>query len=293
MRPKEDIKNFILKIKENPGKISKRGVWRHIKKDGTIIHVEIVTHDILLDGKLRRLVLSNDVTDKLKVQEQLMESHEQLRNLSAHLETIREEERAHISREIHDELGQQLTALKIDLARIQKNEKEIELKSSLNDVMNLLDTTVLSVRKITSQLRPGVLDDLGLTSALDWQSHDFEKRTGIKCNFTNTVKNDSFGKHITNTVFRIYQEALTNIARHSKASEVNAVISSIKGTVTLKIHDNGKGFEENIIQSKKTLGIVGMKERAMMIDGELVIQSKKNEGTTIILNAPLDLKQPV
>jgi signal transduction histidine kinase len=152
----------------------------------------------------------------------------------------------------------------------------------------LLADTMRSVRKIATQLRPSILDNLGLVSALEWQSREFEKNFGIKCVFESLLNEPQFTTKQSNALFRIYQEALTNIARHAGATQVDAVLSSQEDArFVLEIRDNGKGFRMEDMAGKKTLGLKGMQERALMIDGDFKIESKPGEGTYIQISIPI------
>ena len=253
-------------------------------KNGSKKHIEFSAST----GDKVIYVVANDITGKVKAEQELKESHRQLRELSSYLENIREEERKHISREIHDELGQQLTLLKLDLMQIAKKLKpeEVEMIESMKQADQLLAETMRSVRKIATQLRPSILDNLGLVSALEWQSREFEKNFGIHCVFESLLNEPAFTTKQSNALFRIYQEALTNIARHAAASRVDAVLSQEENRFVLEIHDNGKGFNYDMT-SKKTLGLKGMQERALMIDGDFHIESTPGQGTYIQISIPI------
>lgn len=227
---------------------------------------------------------------------QLGTSREQLRDLAAHLESVREEERTRIAREIHDELGQALTGLKMDLSwmdrRISETEEETRkalLSEKLKSSIKLVDTTIQSVRKIATELRPGVLDDLGLTAAIEWQALEFQERTGIRCELELPEEDLLLDQDRSSAIFRIFQELLTNIARHADAT--CATISLIKRTsrITLEVRDNGRGIEEEEISHAKSFGILGMRERALLLGGEFHIAGAPGEGTKVILDIPLDV----
>jgi signal transduction histidine kinase len=220
--------------------------------------------------------------------EELNSSYIQLRQLSSHLQTVREEERAGISREIHDELGQQLTGLKMDSAWLKKriSEEDVIAREKVSEMISLIDVTVSTVRRISSELRPGLLDDLGLIAALEWQSSEFERRTGMQCKFNNPSFELEFEKNIAIGIFRIYQETLTNIARHANATQIETDIMQNNDYIVLRIADNGSGFDTAEVKNKKTLGLMGMKERALMFKGELIMESAKQKGTTVILKIP-------
>jgi PAS domain S-box-containing protein len=240
-------------------------------------------------GNRNVYIAANDISGKVKAETELKESHRQLRELSSYLENIREEERKHISREIHDELGQQLTLLKLDLLQMSKKLKpeETEMIEKMKQADQLLLDTMKSVRKIATQLRPSILDNLGLVSALEWQSREFEKNFRIRCIFESLLTDPPFTTNQSNALFRIYQEALTNIARHALATQVDAVLSQEENRIVLEIRDNGKGFRMEDMTGKKTLGIKGMRERTLMIDGEFNIESVPGKGTYIHISIPI------
>ena len=240
-------------------------------------------------GNKNIYVVGNDVTGKVQAELELKQSHRQLRELSSYLENIREEERKHIAREIHDELGQQLTLLKLDLLQMCKKirPEDSELIEKMKQADQLLVETMRSVRKIATQLRPSILDNLGLVSALEWQSREFEKNFGIHCVFESLLYEPQFSTQQSNALFRIYQEALTNIARHAHATQVDAVLSQEDNRIVLEIRDNGKGFRKEDLAGKKTLGLEGMHERALMIDGDFRIESEPDRGTYIQIAIPI------
>jgi PAS domain S-box-containing protein len=216
-------------------------------------------------------------------------SQEELKRLNNYLQNIREEERGRIAREIHDDLGQQLTGLKMEMSLIMKkiHPENIELKSKIEDSIQLVDNAVKSVRRIATQLRPSILDDLGLVAALEWLSEEFEKRYHIKTNFSAGTNIKNIHPDTSIALFRIYQESLTNILRHSKATEVNATLSEENDVLRLSVSDNGIGFEVENMNTFTTLGLIGIKERTNLIGGSLHIESKKDEGTSLLVSVPL------
>ena len=229
-----------------------------------------------------------DITERKKVEQELINSHLQLRELASHLQKIREEERKYIAREIHDELGQLVTGLKMDISLTKKKlEKQVpELGEKLANVMNLTDEIVHIVRRIASELRPSILDDIGLDAALEWQAKEFEKRTSITCIFINSTKNISANMDIKSNIFRIFQESLTNIIRHANATKVVASLTIKNNNLMFVINDNGDGIKN--INQQRTLGLLGMKERTIMINGIFKIDSYPGNGTTISISVPLD-----
>ena len=231
-----------------------------------------------------------DITDRVRVEAAMRERTEEIQKLTAYLENVREEERTRIAREIHDELGQQLTGLKMDASWINKKvgaRVEQNIAERIATMIALIDETVKTVRRISSELRPGILDDLGLVPALEWQCREFEKRTGIVSGCHATLSDHNFDRNLATNIFRVYQEALTNIARHSQATIVETFLNEQNGFIYLTIKDNGVGFDLEEVKSKRSLGLVGMRERAMLFQGELIINSEKGKGTEILLKAPM------
>jgi len=218
--------------------------------------------------------------------ERLRESEEKLRRLAAHLVTIREEERAHIAREIHDELGQVLTGLKMEVTWLAKRLKEKPLVEKTDSMCKLIDTTVQTVRKIATGLRPEMLDDMGLIAAVGWQAKEFQKRTGIRtrAKLPPEVKLDI---DVSTTMFRIFQEILTNVARHSRATRVDLDLSVAEDRVALEVVDNGVGIAESDLNGKKSLGLLGMNERALLFGGEVRITGTPGHGTRVSVSIPL------
>ncbi len=224
-----------------------------------------------------------DISERIKVQEEL-------RELASHLQNVREEERARISREIHDELGQLLTGMKIDLSWLNKklSSSPVPILEKMKELMTLSDEIMKNVRSIATQLRPSLLDDLGLVAALEWQSDEFEKRYNIKTDFFSSVSYVNLDKDSATAIFRIYQESLTNILRHAQADFLSTVLTITNNKLCLRISDNGIGFNEKEIVNKKTLGLLGMKERTLMLKGSFKIESQPDKGTGIIIEIPLN-----
>jgi signal transduction histidine kinase len=233
---------------------------------------------------------------KQELEQKIIESeqmNEQLRDLSAHLQNIREEERMHIAREMHDELGQLLTGFKMDVSWLNKrlaDSNDPALREKLAEMITIVDESVAFVRKLAAELRPSILDDLGLIPALEWHSKEFTKRYNIEVVFQSLIKELQTSELVATGLFRMYQESLTNVARHSDASNVTATLQLSHGHIHLSISDNGKGFDIIAYGQKKTLGLLGMKERAVMIGGKLDIQSEPGKGTTITITVPVRLK---
>jgi PAS domain S-box-containing protein len=290
VRPPEDVPKLMEDIKNiESGTNDSSQNWRHRKKNGEIIIVHLTSHFIDYSNRRARIVVINDITDKLKSEESLRQSHEELRNLASRLQDIREEERANMAREVHDVLGQQVTCIKMDFSwlakRIDNNDPDI--KEKIDETTKLLDNTATIVRKIASELRPSILDDFGLVEALEWQSREFEKRSGIHIDYTSSVPAIVIPKNVTIALFRIYQESLTNVARHSQATKAVVTFELKNNVLILTITDNGKGFDVSAIGQKKTLGLLGMSERTIMIGGKYHIDSHPGKGTVVTVEVPL------
>ena len=246
-----------------------------------------------VNGRVTNAITQHvDITERKRAEDQLRSSREQLRALSAHLQSVREEERTLIAREIHDELGQTLTVFKMDLSWLENKlpKKEKSLIEKAQSMSKLIDSTIQLVRKISTKLRPGVLDDLGLIAAIEWQAQEFQDRTGIKCEFNSSLETVELDRERSTAVFRICQETLTNVARHSDATRVIINVEESAGNLTLEVDDNGKGISESEISNPKSLGLLGMKERAHIFGGELNIVGTHGKGTTVMVSIPIQKK---
>ncbi len=214
----------------------------------------------------------------------LRTSEQQYRELSAHLQDIREEERSAIAREIHDELGQQLTVLKIDYSwlesRLNLGDNKI-LTDKFADISNLLDRAVKTVRRMSTSLRPSMLDDLGLVATIDWYLADFGRRVNLKTEFHHDDEEYNMPDKMRTAFFRIFQESVTNVIRHSDATTVIVELSRMGDHISLRVIDNGKGFDTTTVSGKRTLGLLGMRERSLLIGGECRIESVPGRGTTV------------
>ncbi|PJZ69489.1 hypothetical protein CH373_18340 [Leptospira perolatii] len=236
------------------------------------------------------------VFERSEAENYLRKSQEQLRALSARLQEVREEERVMISREIHDELGQILTVLKIDTSLLKYNilkgtsehkesGKKLALETDLDSMLNLIESAIKSVQRIATQLRPMILDELGLIEAIEWYTEEFQKRTGINCSIHKSW-NDSapLSQEHSVALFRVFQETLTNIARHSKAEKAEIYLEQTDIHVTLTVIDNGIGISSEKLYDSKSLGLIGMQERAIVLGGDVQIQG--GNGTKIRVRIP-------
>ena len=238
-------------------------------------------------------LVSHDITDRKLAEQVRKESEEQLRALATQLQTIREEEGTKISREIHDELGQVLTALKMDLAWVQRRVERANSRDTraavvekIASMYDEIDETIESVRRISTRLRPGLLDDLGLMGALEWEAEQFKRRTGVRCDMTVPQSTDAdLDERCATAVFRIFQEILTNVARHAEASSVTISVLYDAGSVSLSVADDGKGMGDSDERSPG-LGIIGMRERAAHCGGSIKIESSNGNGTRVDVSIP-------
>jgi signal transduction histidine kinase len=238
----------------------------------------------------RIVVTFEDITAQKKAQEELERSRQDLRNLSVHLQSVREEESTRVARKIHDELGQSLTALQMDLSWLENhlpaNSKNIREKT--RRMSELVDTTIESVQKITRELRPSLLDDLGLPTAIEWQAGDFQKRFGIRCQANISCDTDAISKDLATSIFRIFQETLTNIARHSKATQCKVSLTEKGKELRLEVTDNGIGITQWQVDDSRSFGMIGMRERAHLWGGTVHVRNAKPSGTTVRVLIPLD-----
>jgi signal transduction histidine kinase len=237
----------------------------------------------------RALRESADRRERQLAEDKLRRSLDQLRALTTYLQFVREEERTRIAREVHDELGQALTGLKLDMSwlatKVARSAQPVQDK--VKTMVDHIDETIQTVRRIATELRPGILDSLGLVAALEWQANEFQTRSGIPCHVVGTVDDSELNQQITTVFFRIYQEALTNIIRHAKASRVDVNLTEKEGALILSVKDNGRGISEEEIANTRSIGLVGMRERAMLIGGEISLQGAPGKGTTMTLRVPL------
>ena len=206
-----------------------------------------------------------------------------------HTQKLREQERARVAREIHDELGQVLTAMKMDLSYLARRlpQEQAALKTKASSMIKSIDTSIESVRRIIMDLRPGLLDHLGLVPAMEWQAEEFQRRTGIMCRAAFSSQEIVLDRDVSTTIFRIFQEALTNIARHAGATLVDISLSADGNILRLRIHDNGAGITKNQIDNPRSFGLMGLRERALFGNGTFEIFTEESGGTTVVVGIPL------
>ncbi len=260
------------------------------RKDGRDILCRMRSARIGDALKQRRIVITyEDITEQRKAEQELANSREQLRNLSIHLQSVREKESTRIAREIHDELGQSLTALQMDLAwlGVSLPQADLPLAAKIKRMKNLVDTTIGSVHRISTELRPILLDDLGLIAAMEWQAGEFRTRTNIPCDARFDLKESVVEKELATTLFRIFQETLTNIVRHAHATHVRVRLLQKGNELRLDVSDNGIGITEADINNPASFGIVGIRERVNLWGGNVQITGKPYKGTKVSVRVPI------
>jgi two-component system, NarL family, sensor histidine kinase UhpB len=264
---------------------------RVYRKDGNRIWVSVNAISVR-DAKGKLLYyegIIEDITERKRSEEELKRSREQLRYLSAHLESAREKERMYIAREIHDELGQILTTMKMDLRWLcsKINADQRPMLSRIYSITDLVDIAVKTVQRISAELRPRFLDDLGLVAAVEWQIEEFRNHTGIRCELVCTPEDMNPEQDISTALYRILQETLTNIVRHARATLVKVCLKQSAETAILEVRDNGKGITEDQIASPKSYGLTGIRERVYLLGGDIRITGMHERGTTVFVNIPL------
>jgi PAS domain S-box-containing protein len=232
--------------------------------------------------------ISRDITDRKLAEQELLASRTQLRELSAYLQSVREEERTRISRELHDELGQSLTAIRIGLGVLETQHAlhDEDWLDNLHKLKQIADSTVESVQRIAADLRPLILDELGLSSAIDWLLESFSERSKIAYELILPAAPLDFPRDTSTAIFRILQESLTNVSRHSHATAVTVELRDSGECIIMKISDNGKGMAMAAGTHENSLGLVGMRERAFMLGGSLKVHSRPGAGTSVELRIP-------
>ncbi|MCL5027920.1 MAG: PAS domain S-box protein [Bacteroidetes bacterium] len=289
----EEIKKYYLRVssESTPQTIEIR--FKTIV--GKIFFVEIISKKIIYKGREAIQFIIRDITKRVATEIQLRNLTTRLRSLTTHIQTLVEEEKIKIAREIHDELAQALTGLKIDLTFLQEMSEENidknQIKIKIKSMIELIDTTIKTVRRISTELRPIILDKLGLIAAIEWLVEDIQKRTSIKFQCSLPKEVFTLDEKLSTALFRIFQESITNILRHSFATKVNISMLIENYCLHLKIRDNGIGIEQENIDNINSLGIFGMKERVRELKGSIKINGKKGMGTLVMIEIPLEKNQ--
>lgn len=264
-----------------------------VTKTGAPIPYYFTGVTIDYEGQKCLMGVGVDISERLKTQEELRQISEELRHLIAHQQAVREEERKRIAREIHDELGQQLTAVKMDVAWIDKKipEESDILKRKLKNIISLLDSSNLSIRKILNELRMGILDHYKIVEALKLQGQQFSGQTGVNLTFESDRPDVQTTETMATCLYRVYQEALTNITRYAGAAKVTTKLWQDDESVYLQITDDGKGFDKNVLKSGRSFGVLGMKERVASLQGTFDLKTAPGKGTQITISIPLKVNQ--
>ncbi|MBD3615407.1 MAG: PAS domain-containing protein [Gracilimonas sp.] len=269
-----------------------------IRTDGEVRTLLCMGHMITdeNDKVVKMIGTGQDVTEQKEKEKKLKEYSEQLRKLSARIERAREEERIRISREVHDELGQMLTVLKMDISMLNSEMREMLpddthtfFHNEAQKVLERINVIIKSVQRITTELRPEVLDDLGLKDAIEWQAQEFSNRTGIDIHFSSGISDTDFlDDEQSTTLFRIFQETLTNVLRHAKATTVDINLRKENNHIQLIIVDDGIGITQKEKEASTSLGLIGMRERTQLLGGSVSIEGEKEKGTKVVLTIPFE-----
>jgi PAS domain S-box-containing protein len=283
--------DYSRKIDENPALVPNGFEIRFVSRDNTIKNVMISVNTI--PGSTRRIASIKDITRQKRVERDLKKSRERIRDLLGHVELVREEERKRIASEIHDELGQLLTALKMDVVWLAKRlpAEQEPMQERARSMRQTVDMTIQSVKRISAELRPHVLDNLGLSAAIEWQVKQIKDVTGIDCQFNSVPADVVADNNISVALFRIFQEAITNAVRHSKATQIKVELKQLAGSIRLVVEDNGLGIKHSEISDPRSFGLISIKDRARALGGEVDINGRPGKGTLITSEIPLRKKE--
>ena len=262
---------------------------QHLRKDGTVYDVEISTNGAVFGGRKLVFCVCRDITDRKRAEKELAESLELLRQLAQRVEAAREEERTAIARDLHDRVGQSLTALKLDLGRLTRSHQAMEpgVVALLRGMEAIVDSSADDVRRISSELRPGALDDLGLAGAISWQLDETRMRTSLKCLLDVPSTDIDLDPARRTALFRVFQELVTNVVRHAAATSVHVTLEPKGEACVLTVADDGRGAEMKQLNDSQSLGVIGMRERLHPYGGELHYDSESGRGTIARVVMPL------
>lgn len=258
--------------------------WQLRRKDGSIVETEI--HAQILPGGIWQAYV-RDISERKKIESELIDSRNRLRDMVLHHEIACEEDRKHLSAEIHDELGQILTGLRMDVSMLKTNRQDPrQLDETLDDMSELIDGAFSVARKVVTSLRPAVLN-MGLIAALEWLAQDFTKRMGLPCMFTTDLSHLPLRESQSAAIFRIAQESLTNVARHAQARRVHIMLATEGPWLSLSVQDDGQGFNPATQPQGHGYGLLSMRERALSLGGHFDIQTTQHQGTTVLIQVPI------
>jgi PAS domain S-box-containing protein len=295
--PPEDVQagkdGAVLHVAAKHGRIQDDG-WR-ARKDGSRFWAEVVIAAIKdASGALLGFAeVARDGTERMHLEQDLADAHDRMRALAARLAEVAEQEKMRLSREIHDVLGQELTGLKLDVSWLARRMAPLpdllreSLLTRLGTMAAQIDGCVQTVRRIATGLRPGVLDDLGLAEAVEWQAHEFQSRAGIRVELSLPEGEVTIDRDRSTAMFRIFQELITNVARHAGATGVSVQLTPEAGGVVLEVADNGRGITAAQIAMPNALGLLGMRERVAQFGGSLEIQGAPGQGTRAVVRMPV------
>jgi two-component system sensor kinase len=259
-----------------------------LRADGEEFPIEASISQVSVSGRKLLTVVLRDITDRQRAKQELEESHRRLRELYESMHEVREAERTRVARELHDELAQWLTALKMDAAAVAARvADDAALATKMQRILGVINTTVAAVRRIAADLRPVMLDDLGLVPAIENLATEFSTRTGIRIHLDVQPEDIDVPEPHATAVYRMAQEALTNVARHAAASQVDAVMRAENGVLAISIRDDGRGLEASRSGERKSLGLLGIRERAQTLGGSAEIYSPPGGGTVVDIRLPL------
>ena len=281
----ETVANFHRRVSGEVPSIRYTTIGRH--RSGESVHLEVHGSSVLYRGRPAVVGVGVNVTEQLRQQQALQQSRERLRELAAYINTMREEQRARIARELHDVVGGMLTSMKLDIQRINRRTDDPELKAIVADLLHLAQESIDTVRTISEDLRPGALDHLGLGAAVQAMLRQFSERTEVASQLLAEGFDVQLSQARATAAYRICQEALTNIARHAGATQVVVRLSSGAGWLTVEIEDNGRGLA-SLTPTGKSIGLVSMAERAREFGGSLASRPGTAGGTCLILRLPLE-----
>ena len=258
-------------------------------KDGIELYVDINITPLYIGGEDFVLGVVRNITERKLAEEKLKSSRKKAHDLALHLQNLQEVERGRIARDIHDDLGQILTVLDFDITYVAKKllPEQKDLLDKTKKASGLIRTSMETIQRIASELRPSLLDDLGLMAAMEWQAEEYYKHTGIDCKIIFDPKIEIDNRDLTTALFRAFQEALTNVARHADATSISVKVSMDDSCLILEVIDNGTGIRTEDISSKNSFGLLGMSERFMPFGGNVKIKGREDKGTTICITVPL------